>query len=210
MWAVYQRISVRSYLAALAVAALLSAATFAQNPSTQERPRRALPADSEPQDVIKVDTDLVPLDLVVTDARGQLVRNLKKDDFKLYEDGVERPIASFNIEKIEDAPRPVAIVFAIDLSGSMTPEEVTRVSDAMREFSRRLAEHPAVFAVMTFGMRVKTLQNFTNDREKLDRAFERLAHEPNGMSTHTYDAVDDAVRMLARHAPPTKQQQMVK
>jgi VWFA-related protein len=80
----------------------------------------------------------------------------------------------------------------------------------MREFSKRLAEHPAVFAVMTFGMRVKTLQTFTNDREKLDRAFERLGHEPNGMSTHTYDAVDDAVRMLVRHAPPTLQHQLTK
>ena len=180
------------------------------NPAPQERPRRALPTDPEAQDIIKVDTDLVPLDLVVTDAKGRLVRNLKKEDFKLYEDGVERPIASFNIEKIEGAPRPVAIVFAIDLSGSMTPDEVDRVSDAMREFSRRLAEHPAVFALMTFGMHVKTIQSLTSDREKLERAFERLSHEPNGMSTHAYDAVDDAVRMLARHAPLTTQHQMVK
>jgi len=80
----------------------------------------------------------------------------------------------------------------------------------MREFSKRLAEHPAVFAVLTFGMRVKTIQSFTGDREKLERAFERLAHEPNGMSTHTYDAVDDAVRMLARHAPLTRAHQSVK
>src|SRR5437660_7552154 len=164
---------------------LASVGAFSQtNPSTQERPRRALPTEPDAQDIIKVDTDLVPLDLVVTDAKGRLVRNLKKEDFKLYEDGIERPIASFNIEKIEGAPRPLAIVFAIDLSGSMTPEEVARVSDAMREFSKRLAEHPAVFAVMTFGMRVKTLQTFTNDREKLDRAFDRLGREPNGMSTH--------------------------
>src|SRR2546430_7653814 len=92
----------------------------------------------------------------------------------------------------------------------MTAEEVERVTDAMREFSRRLAEHPAVFALMTFGMHVKPIQSLTSDREKLDRAFERLSHEPNGMSTHAYDAVDDAVRMLARHAPLTKQQQMVK
>ncbi|HYX30015.1 MAG TPA: hypothetical protein VE863_15850, partial [Pyrinomonadaceae bacterium] len=77
-----------------------------QSPATQERPRRALPTDSEPQEIIKVDTDLVPLDVIATDAKGRLVRNLKKDDFKLYEDGVERPIASFNIEKIEGAPRP--------------------------------------------------------------------------------------------------------
>src|SRR5437667_2937374 len=194
----------RVYLIAvtLVLMGLTSFPGFAQDdPAKKERPRRVLPADSEPQDILKIDTDLVPLDVTVIDAKGRLVRNLKKEDFKLYEDGIERPIASFNIEKIEGAPRPVSIVFALDLSGSMTPEEVARVSDAMREFSKRLAEHPAVFAVMTFGMRVKTLQTFTNDREKLDRAFDRLAHEPNGMSTHKDDAVDDAVRMLVRHAP---------
>jgi len=194
---------------------ILVAATSGQivgqdDATKKERPRRVLPNETEPQDVIKIDTDMVPVDVTVTDAKGRLVRNLKKEDFRLFEDGVEQPIASLNVETIAGAPRPVAIVFALDLSGSMTPEEVARVSDAMREFSLRLAEHPAVFAVMTFGMRVKTLQSLTNDREKLDRAFERLAHEPNGMSTHTYDAVDDAIRMLVRHAPLTRQHQLVK
>lgn len=181
-----------------------------QNPSTQERPRRAMPATETPQDVIKIDTDLVPIDVTVTDAKGRLIRNLKKEDFRLYEDGVERSISSFNIEKIEGAPRPLAIVFALDTSGSMTPEEIGRVSDAMREFSRRLAEHPSTFALITFGMHVRTVQSLTNDREKLERAFSRLSKEPNGMSTHAYDAVDDAVRMLARHAPLTQKHQLVK
>src|SRR5438132_3319262 len=122
----------------------------AQEDATQkERPRRVLPSENEPQDVIKVDTDLVPVDVTVTDSKGRLVRNLTKEDFKLFEDGVERPIASFNVEKVEGTPRPVAIVFAIDVSGSMTAEEVERVTDAMREFSRLLAEHPATFALMT-------------------------------------------------------------
>ena len=169
-----------------------------------------LPAETEPQEIIKIDTDLVPVDVTVTDATGRPVRNLRREDFKLFEDGVERPIDSFNVEKTEGAPRPAAIVFALDLSGSMTAEEIDRVADAMREFSRRLAEHPAVFAVTTFGMHVKTIQSFTNDREKLERAYNRLAHEPNGLSTHTYDAVDDAVRMLVRHAPLTRQHQLVK
>src|SRR5438132_8882018 len=181
-----------------------------QDAAQKQRPRRVMPTVEEPQDIIKIDTDLVPLDVIATDPKGRLVRNLHKEDFRLFEDGVERPIASFNVEKIEGAPRPVAIVFALDLSGSMTPEEIARIIDPMRGFSKRLAEHPAVFAVVTFGMRVKTIQSFTGDREKLERAFERLAHEPNGMSTHTYDAVDDAVRMLARHAPLTRAHQSVK
>ena len=180
------------------------------NPPAKERPRRVMPAENEPQDVVKIDTDLVAVDIVATDPKGRLVRNLKREDFKLFEDGVEEPIASFNVEKIAGTPRPVAIVFALDLSGSMTAEEIDRVADAMREFSRQLAEHPAVFSVMTFGMHVKTLQALTSDRDKLERAFGRLGHEPNGLSTHAYDAVDDAVRMLARHAPLTREHQLVK
>ena len=196
---------------AIAVVIALPVHGFAQDdPAKKERPRRVLPAESEPQDILRIDSDLVPLDVTVTDAKGRLVRNLKKEDFKLYEDGIERPIASFNVEKIEGAPRPAAIVFALDLSGSMTPDEMDRLTNAMREFSQRLSEHPAVFAVMTFGMQVKTIQSFTSDREKLERAYERLAHEPNRMSTHTYDAVDDAVRMLVRHAPLVRQHQMMK
>ena len=174
------------------------------------RPRRVLPAEAEPQEIIRIDTDLVPVDVTVTDAGGRTVRNLRKEDFKLFEDGAERPIDSFNVEMIEGAPRPVAIVFALDLSGSMTSEEVDRIAVAMREFERRLADHSAVFAVMTFGMRVKTLQTFTSDRAKLERAYDRLAHEPNGLSTHTYDAVDDAVRMLVRHAPLTREHRLMK
>src|ERR1051326_1025724 len=118
----------------------------AQDPTQQERPRRAMHAESEPQDVLKIDTDLVPVDVIATDAKGRLVRNLTKDEFKLFEDGTERPIASFNVEKISGEPRPLAIVFALDVSGSMTAEEVQRLTNAMREFSRHLADQPAVFA----------------------------------------------------------------
>ncbi|HKP37041.1 MAG TPA: VWA domain-containing protein [Pyrinomonadaceae bacterium] len=197
-------------LALLSCVALTFVDAAAQTDPQKERPRRVMPTDPEPQDVIKIDTDLVPVDVVVTDAKGRLVRNLKKEDFKLFEDGNERPIASFNLEKVAGAPRPLAIVFALDMSGSMTPAEIQRVISAMREFSQRLAPHPAVFGVMTFGMHVKTLQSLTADRDKLERAYDRLGQEPNGMSTHTYDAVDDAVRMLARHAPLTRANQSVK
>jgi VWFA-related protein len=63
---------------------------------------------------------------------------------------------------------------------------------------------------MTFGMRVRVLQNFTGDRRKLERALERLTREENGLSTHTYDAVDDAVRLLVREAPRTRERQLLK
>src|SRR5258707_11284692 len=166
----------------LALIALTSFPVHAQDdPAKKERPRRVLPTEAEPQEILKIDTDLVPLDVTVTDAKGRLARNLKKEDFKLFEDGIERPIASFSVEKIEGAPRPAAIVFALDLSGSMSSEEIERVADAMREFSRRFGEHPARFVVMEVGMPVETNQAVTVDRDKPERPYVPLAPDPPGL-----------------------------
>ncbi|MGH9944604.1 MAG: VWA domain-containing protein, partial [Pyrinomonadaceae bacterium] len=181
----------------------------------QQRPRRILPEDLLPADptdeIYRIDTDLVRLDVTVNDAEGRPVRNLRPKDFKLYEDGDERPLAFFNVEQRDGAKRPVAIVFALDVSGSVTPVEMRRISEAVGNFSRRLAEdRSSVFAVMAFGTEVKVLQKFTGDQQKLGRAFARLAREDNGRSTHAYDAVDDAVRLLAREAPRTRERQLLK
>ena len=67
-----------------------------------------------------------------------------------------------------------------------------------------------MFAVATFGMNVKTLQGFTGETEKLNRAFAKLEGEAGGLSTHTYDAIDDAVRLLVRKAPRTREQRLLK
>ncbi len=186
--------------------------TFSQSPDPNaQRPRKVFPGkEQEPEEVVKVDTELVSVDVIVTDAEGRPVRNLRKEAFKLYSDGVEQPLAFFQMERRTGEPRPLAIVFTLDISGSMTPEEIERLRVAMQAFSRQVANHSALYAVMTFGMNVKTLQKFTNDPEKLDRTFDRISREPNGMSTHTYDAVDDAVRMLVRHAPRTQQRRLMK
>ncbi|HEY0543838.1 MAG TPA: VWA domain-containing protein [Pyrinomonadaceae bacterium] len=166
----------------------------------------------EPDDIetLRVDTDLIPVDVTVTNAEGETVRNLKQEDFKLYEDGVERPISFFNIEKKGGALRPVAIVFALDISGSMTAEEIERMRVAVRAFTNHLADRTSLFAVITFGMNVKTLQTFTNDQQKLERTFDRLARDPNGLSTHAYDAVDDAVRLLVKKAPRTRERRLMR
>ncbi|HKR02671.1 MAG TPA: VWA domain-containing protein [Pyrinomonadaceae bacterium] len=182
-------------------------------PQEQQRPRRALPPpeQDEPDEVLRIDTDLVTVDVTVTDAQGQPVRGLRAEDFKLYDDNAERPIAFYNVERRSGKPRPVAIVFALDVSGSMTSEEMGRLQLAMGHFSRRMvADRSSLLAVMTFGMNVKTLQTFTSDQQKLERAFARLPSEPNGLSTHTYDAVDDAIRLLVRQAPRTRERRLMK
>lgn len=179
--------------------------------SKTQRPRLVFPeGEQQPDEVIKVDTDLVSLDVMASDFEGRPIRNLRQEDFKLYVDGVEQPLAFFQVERRSGEPRPLAVVFALDISGSMTAEEMDRLRSALNAFSAKLAGHPALYAVMAFGMNVKVLQKFTSESDKLNRAFERIAREPNGLSTHTYDAVDDAVRLLVRHAPRTRERRLMK
>src|SRR6266542_6907220 len=189
---------------------LPSSLAHESNPKAQ-RPRQVFPrSEQEPDDVAKIDTDLVSLDVVANDVEGRPIRSLRQEDFKLYVDGIEQPLSFFQVERRSGEPRPLAVVFALDISGSMTAEEMERLRSALSAFSAKLAGHPTLYAVMSFGMNVKVQQKFTSAADKLDRAFERIAREPNGLSTHTYDAVDDAIRLLVRHAPRTRERRLMK
>ena len=186
--------------------------SFAQESDPKaQRPRQVFPRDEQqPDEVLKVDTDLVSLDVVANDSEGRPIRTLKADDFKVYLDNVAQPLAFFQVEQRSGQPRPLAVVFALDISGSMTAEEMERLRGALNAFSAKLAGHSTLYAVMSFGMNVKLIQKFTSETDKLDRAFERIAREPNGLSTHTYDAVDDAIRLLVRQAPRTRERRLMK
>jgi VWFA-related protein len=184
---------------------------LAQTPSaTSQRPRKVFPAEQEPAEVLRTDTDLVSVDVTATNPEGLPVRNLRQGDFKVFSDGVEQQVSFFHVERRDGEPRPLSIVFALDISGSMTADEMERLRGALRSFSGQLSNHPVVYAVMAFGMHVKTLQRFTSEADKLDRTFDRLAREPNGLSTHTYDAVDDAIRLLVKRAPKTREHRLMK
>ena len=154
------------------------------------------------EEIIRVETELISFEVTVTDKDGKPVRGLEAKDFKLYEDGTERPIDFFEPLKKADG-RPLSIVFALDVSGSVTREELEKLRDALRIFTAKLADYNSYFAVMTFGMEVKTLQSFTNRPEKLEKSFDKLLREQEGLSTHAYDAVDDAIRLLKKKSPTT-------
>ncbi|MDQ2936289.1 MAG: VWA domain-containing protein [Acidobacteriota bacterium] len=198
-------------LVILFVASNLFTSLAQESTSRAQRPRQVFPRnEQQPEEVLKIDTDLVSVDVVANDADGRPVKNLRQEDFKVYVDGIAQPLAFFQVERRSGEPRPFAVVFALDISGSMTGEEMARLRSALSAFEARLSNQKAVYAVMAFGMSVKTLQKFTSEPDKLDRAFERIAREPNGLSTHTYDAVDDAIRLLVRHAPRTLERRLMK
>lgn len=151
--------------------------------------------------VIRVDTELAAFEVTVTDKAGRPLRDLKAGDFRVFEDGVERPVDFFQPIRKQDENRPMSIVFALDVSGSMTVQELEKLQSALRSFIKRLADYNSYFAVMTFGMEVKTLQSFTNRPDKLEKSLEKLLRNTDGLSTHAYDAVDEAVRLLQKKSP---------
>jgi len=161
-------------------------------------------------DVIRVDTELAAFEVTVTDKNGKPVRGLKAEDFRVNEDGEQRKIDFFEPLKKQNETRPLSIVFALDVSGSMTAQELERLRAALQSFVQNLADYQSYFAIMTFGMEVKTLQSFTNRPEKLEKTFDKLMKDEEGLSTHAYDAVDDAIRLLRKKSPSAIKNQLPK
>ena len=158
-------------------------------------------AQSDEDRVIRVDTKLAEFEVLVEDKNGKPVHGLKQQDFRIFEDGKERRIDFFQPVVSPGSERPLVIVFAVDVSGSMTGPEIGKLRTAIAGFIDRFGNHESYFALVSFAMQVKRLQSFTNRPEMLRRAMDRLDRDQVGRSTHAFDAVDDAVRLIERSAP---------
>jgi Ca-activated chloride channel homolog len=144
---------------------------------------------------IKLQTDLVAVDVTVTDKDGNIIRNLKADDFVLYEDGEPQKVQFFEASEVTSLTRPLAVVFALDISGSIKPEETERQRVAAENFMK-LVHSDSVFAVMAFNNEIRVLQDFTNDAKKISQGFQKIK-EGSG-STRLFAALDRAVLMLKK------------
>lgn len=140
-------------------------------------------------DVIRVNTDLVILNVTVTNRSGEYVPGLALSDFMVFEDGKQVPaqlIASFNLYD-----SPFASVVLLDTSSSMETRLSLARSAAIRFLDRLRDEDMA--AVYKFDSDVKQVQEFSASRDLAPMAFGMRA---KGM-TRLNDAIVDAARALA-------------
>ena len=140
-------------------------------------------------DVVRVSTELVVLNITVTDKAGQYVKNLKKSDFKIYEDGLEvqpNMIASFSLQEA-----PYAAVVLLDSSGSMEARFSLARSAAIRFLDGLRPEDVA--AVYRFDSKVERVQDFSGGRDLAPMAY---AIRAKGMTTLN-DAIVEAAKTLA-------------
>jgi Ca-activated chloride channel family protein len=167
-------------LCLLAIVLLISPIVFAQ----------------DDDDVVRVNTDLVVLNVTVTDKNGQYVKALKKSDFKVYEDGREVPASAIASFAFQDAP--YAAVVLLDSSGSMETRFSLARSAAIR-FLDGLREED-VAAVYRFDSKVERVQEFSAGRDLAPIAY---AIRAKGMTTLN-DAIVEASKALTDRPEPRR------
>ncbi|MFQ3581482.1 MAG: VWA domain-containing protein [Chloracidobacterium sp.] len=153
-----------------------------------------LPVGVQAQEDIVLRSNLVTVEVTVTDPQGRPIAGLRPDDFLLYEDDQPRRIEFFQANG-ERALRPLAVVFAFDVSGSVTPEEAALQRRALEAFL--VERHPdSMFALVTFNNEVRVLEGFTKDTSKLLSKLDRFKNF--GGSTRLFDALDRSVTLLRK------------
>src|SRR5437868_7338737 len=190
----------------------------AETPTPKQRPNLAgpersttragtpAPATTAPEeisegDVIRIDTELVGLNVSVVDrGTNRGVNDLTKDDFRLFEDNTQQQIAHF-----ESASAPFNLVLLIDLSGS-----TTKVVDLIKAAALHFVEAARAFdriGVITFAGGQVVVSPLTNDHEALRQRI-RAIQKPDG-STKLYDSVAFSLDEVFREASDSRRNAIV-
>jgi len=188
----------RLFFHALALLFLASITIFSQTPSST-----AIPADDD--DIVKISTSLIQLDVTATDSRGRIVTDLTKEDFEVYENGEKQDLTSFSfvsainkrpaerrkkVEKngVPDPPAPLRIkkdqvrrtiaLVVDDLTLSF--ESIHFVRRALKKFVNEQMQEGDLVAIIRTGGGIGALQQFTYDRSQLLAAAENVRWNPLG------------------------------
>jgi len=141
------------------------------------------------------DVNEVVLNCTVVDEKKELVRDLKKSDFRVWEDGVPQAINSFQYQDL-----PVSLGILIDNSGSMHDKRAA-VNAAALELMR--ASNPADETfIVNFSDKAYLDQGFTSNISLLERG---LARFDSKNTTAMYDAVAASADELTKQAKQPKQ-----
>ena len=136
-------------------------------------------------DVLRVDTNFVTVPVSVMDRDGRFVPNLRREDFVVFENGVEQRIAHF-----EPTEKPFTVALLLDTSGS-TQFHLWEIKEAAIAFTKQLRPQDRVL-VVTFNHEVLLLTEVTNDLNVISSVIIENANV--GDSTRLYDAVDLVVK----------------
>jgi VWFA-related protein len=140
--------------------------------------------ETQDEDVLRVNTDLVVLNATVVDAKGKYAHGLVRSDFKVLEDGREQAISDFGVEET-----PFAAAILLDTSGSME-EQITLARSAAIRFMEGLRTDD-VIAVYNFDDDVKQAQDFSSSRDLAPAVFAFRARGMTSLNKAILRAAED-------------------
>ena len=183
-------------IASLALLALLAAGA----PSALAQSSDSNSPSSQSSFILKVRGELVLTNVVVRDSKtGQLIKDLKQSDFRIFENGKEQQIATFDFESVDQAsplneatvtglaaaakPNPNApamvarpeklrnhrLIVMFFDLTSMQPEDLDRSVDAAKQFLRTKMQPADLVALVSLGDSLSVDQDFTADTDALIR-----------------------------------------
>jgi VWFA-related protein len=172
--------------------------TNSPSPTQQEAPPAA------PGSMIRSTSDLVRIDVQVTDKSGKLIKGLTPEQFSITEDGKQQKVSIFSfqdIEKLEtvknedakpivvaiDSPKTAAATEAVSEQvrdhrmivlffdlTSMQTDDIARAHDAALKFVQKQMTPADLVSIVAYAARLTVWADFTNDRAKLEKAVARL------------------------------------
>lgn len=143
-----------------------------------------LPNADEDGEVLKIETSLITIPVSVFDRNGLYIPNLRRTDFKIFDNGTEQEIAYFGT-----TDKPFTVVLLIDTSPS-TAYKIEEIRQAATAFVDQLKSEDSVM-VIEFDANVHVLTETTSNRQAIYKAIQRADF---GGGTSLYDAVDFSLR----------------
>src|SRR5690242_4142903 len=188
--------NIKAFLALLLVFCILLPALAQNKPAARNPPQTQTQTSDDKDDVVKITTNLVQVDVVVT-KDGKPVPNLTAADFEIYEDGKRQAITSFSyVSNVATSAAPVksaetkggafvpppavkpnvarrTMAIVVDDLG-LSAESMASVRRSVRKFVAEQMQPDDLVAILRTGTQVGALQQFTNDKRLLNRAVDQL------------------------------------
>jgi Ca-activated chloride channel family protein len=145
---------------AVVVLALIASAGHAQTQGPAKPQKKSDSSQIKPSEGIKTEVSLALVNITVTDPLNRLVTGLEKENFRVFEDGVEQEVVTMSSEDV-----PVSIGLIFDMSGSMS-DKVDKARQAAVQFMRT-ANPLDQFFLVSFNDRAELTSGFTSSVEEL-------------------------------------------
>lgn len=191
---------------ALALVFSLFTTVLGQDPKPTPSPQtRAQQQEQDDNDVVRITTNLVQIDAVITDKNGKLVTDLQPEEIEIQEDGRPQKITNFSFVSIESGTaQPIAPAAPVDKlapplpPARLKPEQVRRtvalvvddlglsfesthfVRQALKKFVDQQLQPGDLVAIIRTAGGIGALQQFTSDKRQLYAAIERVKWNPQG------------------------------